>query len=301
MTVANPDFLHVFNETSGRAITNYGSKAGAFAIATQAVESTNFSWHQGLGPYTSSGYLQLLSASGSQMPYLSTSFTAPSQALVNLNVAVGFRVTAYNNGNLRLVMPGSNTSDGNVLFEAQTPAGAGDYDFIMRFRNTGGGEIAGGTVSALAFGTDYIVAASVDVGTVTAVQGRFKFGANSVVSPATANWTSFACEAAWPFVLRRSDFTNYYGMQGRLNFFAYQRNATAWVSQDLIDIVANPATAITGWPSGGNAPITRASRAGSGGIGPEMNGGMSAGNGILVPHRKIYLPARLRHHELRAP
>jgi hypothetical protein len=259
MTVSNPDFLMTFNESSGRPVTNYGSKSGGYSIGTQAAEGTDFSWHQGQGPYTASGYLEsLINASpNAAMVFLSTTAGGYSNSLENINVALGFRTLAFSNNQVRLVMPNGsvNTTDGNVLIELSSPAGSGDFDLLCRFRNDGGGELAFTTVSALSFGVDYTLAASIDVSTPTACVGRFKFGSNSVETPATVNFNTMHFESGiGPYILRRSDFPNYYGHKGRLNMFAYQRGAAAWSSQDLIDIVSNPATAITGWPAGGASP-----------------------------------------------
>lgn len=255
MSISQPNFLMVFNETSGKNVTNYGTNVGLFAIAAQATENTDFAWHPGAGIYANDGYLEPLTAVGAHEPYLSTAATGPGSTITVMNFAVGFRIhsgTAISGTFTFFCTPGSSTSVGDVQLSAISPAGSGNFDLHCQVNNTGGANpIIFTDVTALLFDTDYIVSVSIDPTTVSATVGLLKFGSNTTQTPTSVNWTSFALDSAWPLIMRRSDFTNYFAMNGRLYFWAYQRGSTAWNSTDLAAINSNPATAIPGWPSGG--------------------------------------------------
>jgi hypothetical protein len=45
----------------------------------------------------------------------------------------------------------------------------------------------------------------------------------------------------------------------------------------------------------GTTPISRTRRSGSGGMGPDLNGGISARSRLYVPERRIFLPSRFEH------
>lgn len=244
MAVAQPNHLLVFNESSGTTVTQYGTLASGYTIQ-QGTSPTNWEWFNGAGPYLSNGYLQGKTTGGSSsMPYLSSAATAPSAALANINVMAAFRVTGYSDG-IGIICSQNGTNDGDARISVVT--GTGDFDLVCLFDHDGNAPIST-TFTGLSFGVNYIVAMSLDVSTPTAVQARFKLGAGSVVSPATANWNSFGMRATWPYIWRRNDFTTNLAPLGRIYAFAYGRGQTVWSSTDLGDITAAPDSAITGWP-----------------------------------------------------
>lgn len=250
MAVAQPDFLLVFNESSGASVNNYGTAGGTYAVDAQAAETTDYTRTSSGGSYGSlNGYLTSLTDSGADQVWLSTSATAPGAALETINFMIAFRLTGYTQNNSRLIGPNLDATDGGVSIFIVNPSGGGDYDLDAQFK--AGNTVSMTTITGLTFGTDYILSGSIDVSTPTACQARFKLGANAVNSPATVSMNTFTFENAWPYLLRRSDFTNYFGIRGRLNAFAWQRGGTAWSSTDLGDVNSNPSGNIAGWPSGG--------------------------------------------------
>jgi hypothetical protein len=253
MTVANPDFLLVFNEASGTSVTNHGSQAGAYTI-NQGSSPTNWEWHPNTGPFT--GFFESKSASGANMPYLSTAVAAPTQGLDTLNCAIGFQLHALGGaGATRLTSSSATTGDGDVIIMAVPPSGGGNFDLEVSFK-TLGSQALSQTFTALSFNTNYQLAVSIDVSTPTAVQARFKLGAASVVAPATVNWSSEELDDEWPYLCRRQDFNNYFGLDGYLYYWAYERGGTAWSATDLADINTDPSAAINGWPGGGGPATT---------------------------------------------
>lgn len=259
MAVEQPDHLHVMNETSGTAITQYGTADAGYSVQ-QGTSPTNWEWHQGAGPYTNNGYFESKTRTTANMPYLATSATTPGVGFQNLGLMIAFYITDYNaaTGGI-LVAPNGASVIGDVLVTVGAPGGSGDFDLICQFSHSGSGSISN-TFSALAYSTNYILSMSLDVSTVSAVQARFKLGAGSVQTPATQDWTSYGLLDSWPRILRRQDFTDELGIIGRINAFAYTRGGTLWSATDLGDINSNPATAITGWPSGGGGPAGQAVR-----------------------------------------
>lgn len=275
--VAQPDWLLVFNETSGTNVTNYGATTGSYTLqddptAPAMAPTTDYVWHSNTGPFK--GYLESKTKNSFAMPWLATTATAPSATLETINVAIAFLIRSVDNNSCRLVSASNNPSDGGVFIQTNSPAGSGDFDLEVKFSHDGSQSILK-TFSALSFNAVHQVAACIDVsGGLSAITGRYKLNAGTVQTNSTT-WTSNSFEAAWPRLLRRSDFTKYYGLDGNIYYFACDRGGTAWSSGDLDAINASPAGALTGWPSSGNAPITRPSRAGSGGMGPLMTGGMT--------------------------
>jgi hypothetical protein len=248
MAVARPNHLLVFNESSGTAVTQYGTASAGYSIQNTGTSPTNWEWFSGAGLYLNNGYLQGKTASGSGMPYLSSAATVPSAALANINVMAAFRVTGFSSG--VGIICAENGGDGDVKIQANTAVGTGDYDLFCRFTNDGSAEIST-TFSDLSFTNDYILSMSLDATTPTAVQARFKLGAGSVVAPATANWNSFGMRATWPYIWRRNDLPTDLAPLGRIYAFAYGRGQTVWSATDLGDINTDPDAAITGWPGAG--------------------------------------------------
>lgn len=294
----HPAFLMVMDQatSSGATITNYGAHAGNYAIANHdsqtEAEGTNYSWHAGAGIYTPSGgsangYLQSLTASGTKQVYLTTSATAPTQQQESVAVSIGFRVTAYSNGRFDPLSTG--TGNGGPYMSFQTQAGTGDFDMgTWNVTDTSSATISATTLpTALSFGTDYIFTTALDYTTPTAVQARFKFGANSIQKPATADWHTANLEGAWPMFLRSFSLSTYFGLQGRINFIAVWRGGTPLGDTEVNAIHSDP-TQIPGWP--GAATIDPGMLTGSktGVLGPLQGFGMMfrrAMSGLLVPPR----------------
>jgi hypothetical protein len=247
MAVAQPNHLLVFNESSGTSVTQYGTASAGYTIQ-QGTSPTNWEWFNGAGPYLNNGYLQGKTTGGSaNMPYLSSAATAPSAALANTNVMAAFRITGYSDG-IGIICSQNGTNDGDARISVVT--GTSDFDLVCLFNHDGDVPITN-TFTGLSFGVDYIVSMSLDASVATAVQARFKLGADSVVTPATANWNSFALRATWPYIWRRNDFTTNFAPLGRIYAFAYGRGQAAWSAADLADINSDPAATIGGWPGGG--------------------------------------------------
>lgn len=66
-----------------------------------------------------------------------------------------------------------------------------------------------------------------------------------------------------------------------------------WSGAGAILSLALEIKAAVGGGGGGTTPLTRSRRSGSGGMGPEMSGGISARGRILVPDRRFFLPSRI--------
>jgi hypothetical protein len=235
---------------SGPSATNYGTNSGNYSFA-QGVQGTDYIFSATSGLY-SNGFLTLVGGSGpnAHMPYMTTAATPPAATLETINIAIGFRITAFFNGQFMLVKPANDNAAGGVSISGGTPSGGGNYDLqLVEFENSGATTLVMPTPpTALTFGTDYILSASCNVTTPGSTLGSFKFGANSVQT-ATANFTSFTWEGAWPTFFRRHDFSNYFAPSGRINFIAFQRGGNAWTSADLASINADP-TVIPGWTPG---------------------------------------------------
>jgi hypothetical protein len=249
MTVANPTHLLVFAESSGSTVTNYGSHANDWAIQA-GTENTHYQWFPGASP----AYLDVSQKTGSSLPRIETTGTAPSASLTNINVAIGFRVDSFD------TTGGINASwlvveDAGARIIVRSPAGSGDFDLEIRFRDTGDfGDV--NTISALTFGTDYRVAASIDVSDPNNCQVRYKIGGSSTVTPATEGHNGLTWSNAFVELNHATGFDIYGGLDGRLHYFAYERGGTVWSSSDLGDINSNPAGTITGWPGGGSLALT---------------------------------------------
>lgn len=270
MSIAKPNFLHSYSQTSGTTITNYGSTNGNYVIQ-QGSSGTNWNWLPNGGIYTGGGAYQSVTGQGSSMGYASTSATAPSSVLVDINFMVAFTITALNSTGSRdmLIGPNSLPTNGDAYVEAIAPAGGGNYDLHCTFTNAGAGNNISVTFSALTFSTNHILAMSCNVATATAVATIFQVDTGAAQQPATANWNTQTWNATWPFHTRRNDFTNYYGLRGSLFAWAYQRGASvAWNTTDINNICTNGPTVIPGWPLPPSSGFVEASYISPGIVGP---------------------------------
>lgn len=250
-----PDFLHVFAEASGTAVAQYGTVSGSYAINAS---STGYSRVASGGIWSGAGYVAG-SGVNTTVLALATAAATPGGGIQTINVAAAFRLVSLNDSQAYIVAPGLSTADGDVRIAAA--AAGGGFDLTVLFNHTGGTGTAGITFAGLAFNTDYQLAASLNVSTLTAVVARAKLGSGAVQTSASANYTSFDMSDAWPRLLHRYDFqppSGAFGFDGRLHYFAYERGGTALSDTDLTDLNSNPTAFITGWPGGGGGSAVAA-------------------------------------------
>lgn len=251
MTIINPDFLLIFNETSGTTATNYGSQTGGYTIQ-QGTSPTDYTWNPGAGSYD--GYLDIKTKSTSSMPYLTTAATTPGTTLEAMNFAIGFELDSFSSSGYLL---GTGSSSYNFRARAVAPTVGGDFNLEVNLSTTNGFKTH--TFTALTFGTFYALSASYDPSTIAATQVMSKLGAAATIVESTYNDTASTLLNEWPRLgMHEFDFTA--GLDGRLHYFAWQRGGAAWSSTDLTNINSNPKSYLTGWPGGGAsvAPIVAA-------------------------------------------
>jgi hypothetical protein len=263
MAVAQPDFLLVFNESSGTAVTNYGTQASGYTIQGSGSSPTDYEWNQqALSP--TAGYLDLKTVGGgsANLPYLTTAATAPSTGQQPLCLAIGFKIDGWDTVLTRsyLVSSGPAQVTAGFCLTVQPPAGSGDFDLHLEFRTGGGFGWGVGNrrvMSALTFGTLYQLAACGEFSGADMTL-RYKLNSNAVITPAAQSNGSDGLSAVWPYLnnAQYEGFNDYGGINGQLYYFALDRNGAVWSDTDLGDINSNPATAITGWPTSGGPDLT---------------------------------------------
>lgn len=229
--------------TTGATVVNSGSLGTDYKVfgtgTTRAASN---------GLYTGSGRLSGTTGVDANQTYMTiTGATAPGSALDDFNCALAFKFTgaALNNTASYLVAPGTSPTDGNIRLSLQPPAATGDFDLTFECRNTSSGAITPlktGALAGLLFNTVYQVACSVNMAVTGAIVPKIKVNSATVITGATANFTSFAMENAWPILLTRSDFApGAFDFDGDLYYFAYNRGTgIAWGDSDLDSINADP-------------------------------------------------------------
>ncbi len=245
MSVAQPRFLLIFNETSGSSITNYGSEGGNYAIQ-QGTSPTNYEWAQQAATPTG-GRLDLKTKTGANMPYMTTAAASQADTLVGMNFACGFSFDSLGSapGSYLISEPSGVGTEVRIV----TPSAGGDFDLACKFHHSGAAGVTH-TFTALSFATFYQVAMAFDPTTVAATVARFKLGAAATVTPSSVDASTFALPTGNPSINREFSFTTYGGCDGQIYYWAYGRG-TSWSSTDLGDINTDPSAAITGWPGGG--------------------------------------------------
>src|SRR5581483_2752900 len=265
--VAQPNWLLVFNEPSGSSdtsVTNYGTTTGTYTLQDDATapamaETTDYVWHPNAGNWSGSGYLESKTKNTHAMPWLATTATTPGQSLDNINVAVAFYIRSVDNGAARLVSCSTANEDGGFSIYTTNHSGS-TFDLVVKANHNGGSGLSA-TITGLSTSTWYQVAASIDVSTPATAVLKVKLGSNAVVTknsttdPTTCNYTSFKFEDGWPLLLRRQDFTYYFGLDGYIGYFAYQRgpSITPWDDTALGNVNSSPNSNITGWPTNGTS------------------------------------------------
>lgn len=250
MAIGQPDFLLIFNESSGTAVTNYGSQATSYAIM-QGSSPTNYTWNQGSGSYD--GYLDLKTRRGANMPYLQTAATAPGTTLETVNFAVGFELDGYDD---EILVSYLSTASGALNIVPKVAVGSGNFDLFVRF-NTDSGGGTNQVISDLSYGVFYILSASFNCTSANACVSSYKLN-SGLVSTVTDNLTLQTLPNAWPNICAAAGSAVNGGIDGRLHFWAFQRGGTAWDSTDLATINSNPKSAFgTWWPGGSSAAIPK--------------------------------------------
>lgn len=254
--VAQTNHLLIFNESSGTAVTQYGTAASGYAIQ-QGTSPTNYEWHADAGSYD--GYLDSKTKSGGSTPYMTTAATAPSATLETINCCVAVEVDGYDTA----VTPDSSylaaTNSGIALWiRVEQPSGSGNFDITLKYQDSGSGGAAHTIKTACTFGTLYIISTSIDVSTPSSCTLRWKVNSDADGST-TESHSGYNWGTSWPRLNVAPGFTNYGGLDGRYHFFAYQRGGTAWSAADLANINSNPSSELTGWPGGASvAPLAAA-------------------------------------------
>jgi hypothetical protein len=243
--VSKPDFLLVFDESSGRFASNYGSIPGIYSII-QGNNSTDYDWHYNANTVLS--YFEGKTKIGNSMPYFSTTANTPGTNLDCINCAVGFRIRSISNGKTQLVSPTRSSSNGNISIWASVASGTGDFDLNISCISSGLVGVSY-TFSSLSFNRDYKVAFSIDTTNITMCSGNFILGNGSIITSDPVNLFSYSWEDNWPLLLRDANYNNLYGLDGFLYYFVYDRGATAWGLPDLVNINQHPDTTIYGWPA----------------------------------------------------
>jgi hypothetical protein len=254
VAVGTPDFLHVFNNTSGTTPTHYGTQASGYVIQG-GTDPTNYSWsQQSLSP--TAGYLDVKTKTGGSIPYLTTAATGPGSALETLNMAIGTWVDDYDTAvGGSFIVGGAGGSQTTCRLRAIAPASttSGKFDLELQTQTAGGFGYAPFTVATdLDLATLVKFAMSVEI-TGGNMQLRYKVNSNAVQTPAAQSGGADSYGNHWPAlnVALQSGFSTYGGLDGRYYYFAFQRGGTFWSSTDLDDINTDPSAALGGWPSGG--------------------------------------------------
>ena len=254
MAISQPTHLICPGYTTGMSganITNYGSDGTNFAVQ-QGSSPTNY--EQVPNADAKLGYLDLKTKTLSNMPWITTSASAFANTLVTLNIAAGFTVDSLEGVVGQKIYTASSNNAPRILINS--PSVSGDFDIVVRMYTTSGGgyeyTYSSTTFGAnLTFGTEYRLAASLDVTTPTAAIIKFKLNSSSVVTSPSQNISGQVLNTSQPWLNRDADFTTYGGNDGQLEFFAYERGGTAWGDSDLASVTSDPATAFAGWWPGG--------------------------------------------------
>mgnify|MGYP001210282683 CR=1 FL=1 len=278
MAVAQPQFLLVFNESTGKTVTNHGSHATPYTIRADAActQGSDFNWTPDSGPYPGTGKLSTVfpgNGSGTNLTtWLSTAHTPPASAYQNINVACGFRVISpgydAGQGYGYLFGPSLSGLNGDCIGSIIAPTVGGDFNFRFRFRSISGYMYESPLITGLSFNTDYVMSACLNAGTHRAL---FKWDSTTATDNAYTHGGMEPYNGSWPYINRTADQDNYHSVKADFHFFVYGRNQTAWSTTNLDEINADPATAIGGWPASG------------GGSGPALAGA------LLAPRPRVLL------------
>jgi hypothetical protein len=256
MAVAQPDFLHIFNNASGTTPTQYGSQASGYVIQA-GTSPTNYEWNPQAQTPTG-GFLDVKTKQGGSIPYMTTAAAAPGAALETVNMAIAFKVDSVDAAvGGSFLVGGAGGGQALTRFRATPPAGGGDFDLDLQMETSGSfGYSPLVVASALTFGSFYQFACSIQIVTGD-MQLRYKLGSNATVTPAAQSGGADSYTNNWPAlnVALQSGFSTYGGLDGQYYYFAYQRGGTHWSSADLGDINSDPSAAFTGfWPGAAPPP-----------------------------------------------
>ncbi len=144
-----------------------------------------------------------------------------------------------------------NGHPGTASIYIDTPAGGGNFDMRCQLWSTTGV----GTqhlYSALNFSTDYALAMTADISSVTAVTGKFLLNAGSVLAgdadPVNMVATAFA--ATGGYIARGGEFNRYHGILGKVYYYA-EGLGVLLSNSDLSNINTNGPSVIGGYPTTG--------------------------------------------------
>jgi hypothetical protein len=192
------------------------------------------------------------------MPYADTAQTVPGNGLATINAMVAFNITDLGAGappaTQFLYTKGDLGGAGDIKISGFNKSGS-NFNLEVLVSNSAGTTLNGDFLG-LTFGTDYVIAASIDVSNASSVLLRARLNATNGSITGDVNWSAAqSMIGQWPYFGRQYSFADYYGIIGKVRAVAYQRGGIAWDATDLAAITANPAAAFAGfgWPSGTSA------------------------------------------------
>jgi len=260
MTVPKTNFILRMDESSGTTMTNNGTTPGDYTMGSTGspVEGVDYAWPGG-GPLL--GRFQGITVGSTKQPWFSTAATTPGTSKQTINVMAAFNVSDVPSSGLLLTMlcgPRGDPDNGDVSVYLNNESGS-NFDCVVKFVSSTGRTISY-TYATLSKNTNYIVAASLDVTTTSAVVGKASLNgaaAQTLTGSAGADdWSggSDLLQNNWPYLFRRNDFAQYAGIIGYGQGWAYSRGGVAWTGSELASISADPSF-IEGWTTAGGGSL----------------------------------------------
>lgn len=255
--VPKPDFLLVFNQASGAAITGYGSVASGGYTIQQGTSPTDYEWGaQPLSPTAGRIDLKNIGNGSSNMPYMTTAATSPSAAMEHCKFAVAFEVDGWDTGlgSSHVITGSAGSVNCPVGVRVVPPSGGGDFDIALHTLTSGGfgfSNLRTG-MTGLTFGTLYKLVGTIGPTGSGTLALKYKLNSNAVQAPTPVSDGADAFHGSWPLLNGAipSGFTDFGGLNGRLYYYAHDRGGAAWLDAELRAINEDPSAALTGWPSG---------------------------------------------------
>jgi hypothetical protein len=247
MTVPTPDFLIAMNQASGATVTDYGTvgSVSPYIIDTAgATEGVDWIWRPSSGPWI--GRYEGVTDGGANMPWWDKATITPTPGITapeTVNVMIGFYIRTLQGSNGTTLMSGG--ADSAIDIGLLPPTAGGDFKMRVICHDGGTGATSLDHHN-MSFNTYYMVCVTLDASVSPAVISTRIDQATPTTF--THDFSGQNMSDKWPYILRDAGFTIYFGLDGYLTAYAYQRGGTMWSTSDTSSINADPAF-IVGWPS----------------------------------------------------
>lgn len=267
-----PQILYVPNDVdTGKTVHNYGSVAtnGAVNSSGSCVEGTNFAWNASTSPFL--GCFESNTAQGAGQGWIDTALTGQPTAPNAIQLAMALSIDSWGAVGDVGYLYGTRTN--NVTNDIWVQVGhPGTSGFKLNFGCDASGISFVQSFDNLSLNTTYRLVVVLDRTTASSAVLKYLLDGGSVQTSASQNsgGSSFASTTGW--IGRASDFTDYYGINGRVHYFAYARG-TSWSSLEMAAINSAPDTAFSAWPGAGGGGIKRLPPSLAGGM-RELTGGV---------------------------